>query len=132
AMGHADSRHWTDRALVFIGTVDVQTQASLGFMLTVYHLWTGDLERARVVLQLMRAAVASPQTSDLLRTTILTTEAMGYWFFAENDACIAVVEQTEALMHASDIYLWKHALLNHGLAAAISAGNVMEAESFRA
>ncbi|NBF18121.1 transcriptional regulator, partial [Pseudomonas sp. Fl4BN2] len=30
AMGHADSRHWTDRALVFIGTVDVQTQASLG------------------------------------------------------------------------------------------------------
>jgi len=132
AMGHADSRHWTDRALVFIGTVDVQTQASLGFMLTVYHLWTGDLERARVVLQLMRAAVASPQTSDLLRTTILTTEAMGYWFFAENDACIAVVEQTEALMHASDIYLWKHALLNHGLAAAISAGNVMVAESFRA
>ncbi|WP_163284358.1 hypothetical protein, partial [Enterobacter hormaechei] len=68
----------------------------------------------------------------LLRTTILTTEAMGYWFFAENDACIAVVEQTEALMHASDIYLWKHALLNHGLAAATSAGNVMEAESFRA
>ncbi|WP_216072492.1 hypothetical protein, partial [Acinetobacter nosocomialis] len=50
AMGHADSRHWTDRALVFIGTVDVQTQASLGFMLTVYHLWTGDLERVRVVL----------------------------------------------------------------------------------
>lgn len=132
AMGHPDSTSWTDRALVFIGTVDVQTQASLGFMLTVYHLWTGDLERARVVLQLMRAAVTSPQTSDLLRTTILTTEAMGYWFFADNDACIAVVEQTEALMHASDIYLWKHALLNHGLAAAISAGNVAVAESFRA
>lgn len=132
AMDHPDRTVWTDRALAFIGTVDVQTQASLGFMLTVYHLWTGDLERARVVLQLMRAAVVAPETSDLLRTTILTTEAMGYWFFGDNDDCIAVVEQTEALMHASGIYLWKHALLNHGLAAAISAGDYSVAESFRA
>jgi len=132
AMEHPDREVWTDRALAFIGAVDVQTQASLGFMLTVYHLWTGDLERARVVLQLMRAAIAAPETSDLLRTTILTTEAMGYWFFGDNDDCMAIVEQTEALMHASGIYLWKHALLDHGLAAAISDGKFAVAHAFRA
>lgn len=132
AMEHPDRDTWTDRAHAFIGAVDLQTQASLGFMLTVYHLWTGDLERARVVLQLMRAALAAPETSDLLRTTILTTEAMGYWFFGDNDDCMALVDQTEALMHTSGVYLWKHALLNHGLAAAISDGKAAAAEAFRA
>ncbi|MCO5398230.1 BTAD domain-containing putative transcriptional regulator [Ralstonia soli] len=132
AMEHPDRAAWTDRAHAFIGAVDVQTQASLGFMLTVYHLWTGDLERARVVLQLMRAALAAPETGDLLRTTILTTEAMGYWFFGDNDECIALVDQTEALMHTSGIHLWKHALLDHGLAAAISDGKWAAAEAFRA
>lgn len=115
---------WAERALALSGkSRDVNLRLQTGYYLAVYQMWMGDLAGADITIRGLHELARSKDASPLIRLTTKTTEAMHDMLTASLDDCLRKVTEGLELAEATGVHLWDRHLMEHGAAAAISAGD---------
>jgi DNA-binding SARP family transcriptional activator len=125
---HPDIRFWEKKTLDFFRTnppSELRTKA--GVYLAVYYLWMGEIANATIVLDKLRKSLIS-SASDLMRLTVMTTEALYDYFQSDCEACIKKTFETIRLGEESRVRVWENHVVGHGLVAALSNGDLKTAE----
>ena len=115
---------WAQRALALSGkSRDVNLRLQTAYYLAVYQMWIGDLAGADITIRGLRELARSKDASPLIRLTTKTTEAMYDMLTASLDDCLHKVTEGLELAEATGVHLWDRHLMEHGAAAAMSAGD---------
>ncbi|MCK9420810.1 MAG: hypothetical protein M0R70_15750 [Nitrospirae bacterium] len=125
---HPDIGFWEKKTLDFFRTnppSELRTKA--GVYLAVYYLWMGEIANATIVLDKLRKSLTS-SASDLMRLTVMTTEALYDYFQPDCEACIKKTFETIRLGEESGVRVWENHVVGHGLVAALSNGDLKTAE----
>lgn len=77
---HPEIGDWAERAFALAREIrDVNRRMLIGFMLATYHLWLGNLAKAALVVESLRALARAPGASPLVRLTWSLVEAYQSW-----------------------------------------------------
>jgi DNA-binding SARP family transcriptional activator len=129
--GQPETAAWAERARLLSRNIrDVDRRMLIGFMLTTYHCWMGDLARAGLVLETLRELARSPAASALVRVTGHLAEAYHGWQAGTPGETLRAVAAGLETAEATGVHLWDSELYAQGACAALTAGDGPAAEGF--
>ncbi|RMG05431.1 MAG: hypothetical protein D6726_01345 [Nitrospirae bacterium] len=129
--GHSDIGHWEYLTETLgLGNTDINTRIRAAFILTLYRLWMGDSLRSAVVMDTLHSLVKLKTASPHFQLLALTTEAMYYWLTSSPELAMEMVQEGLSLVEETGVKTGLDMLLEHGAAAALSAGNIKKADEF--
>jgi len=128
---HPDLPSWAERAkrLVLASehpTLRIQT----AYAAIVYHLWMGEPESARLILEEMQRWSGQQPATPLMALTTLTATAMYQWLAGRFDEALDAVSAGLALAEETGVIVLSHMLAGHGAAAAMCRGDLTTARRF--
>jgi DNA-binding SARP family transcriptional activator len=94
--------------------------------------YTGQFERVRELVDVMRRTCRSPDVTPLALTVLKDVESMYYMLTADHDRCLEAVYDGVDIGEGSGVNLWRYHLLSNGAAAALGAGDLDSAEDLLA
>lgn len=110
---------------------DPRLQVKVGNHLLLYYTWwIGDLAKAELLVETLRAQVERPDVAPLLQITWYTMAAAYYWMSAANADCIACVERGLERARTSGVHTWDMLLCSQGVFASLSGDDTGSAERY--
>ncbi|MDX1430887.1 MAG: BTAD domain-containing putative transcriptional regulator [Gammaproteobacteria bacterium] len=128
-----DLKLWAERAFHGARSLsDINARMSGELMIAITLNYTGQFERARALMDEMRVICDSPDVTPLALTVLKDVESMYYMLTADHGQCLDAAHQGIAVCNSSGVHLWHYHLLSLGVAAALSAGDVEQAQTLLA
>ncbi len=122
---HVDIRRWAERALAVVRTsADANRRMFTGFMLTMYHLWMGEVGKAVMVTETLRRSRRPSEIQPLASLAQRVAEAYCHWCVAEPEACAKTVAAGLATARSSGVRTLDVALLGQGVCGALTGGDL--------
>lgn len=110
---------------------DPRLQVKVGNHLLIYYTWwIGDLAKAELLVETLRAQVERPGVAPLLQITWYTMAAAYYWMSAANTDCIACVDRGLELGRTSGVHTWDMLLCSQAVFASLSDDETKLAERY--
>jgi ATP/maltotriose-dependent transcriptional regulator MalT/DNA-binding SARP family transcriptional activator len=109
---------------------DINLRMQTAYAAISFHLWMGEPQRARLILDEMQGWSQRQSATPLVVLTTLTAQAMYQWLTAQFDLALESVAAGMALGEDSGIRVWHSMLVGHGVAAALSKGDLPLARQF--
>ncbi|HUQ73835.1 MAG TPA: BTAD domain-containing putative transcriptional regulator [Burkholderiales bacterium] len=101
---------------------DARLQVKFGNHLLIYYTWwIGDLAKAELLVDTLRAQVQQPGVPPLVQITWYVMAAAYYWMSAANEECIACVDRGLDLGRSSGVHTWDMLLCSQGHFASLSS-----------
>ncbi|MCK9417905.1 MAG: hypothetical protein M0R70_00830 [Nitrospirae bacterium] len=127
---HHEIPLWETRAWnVLRAFPDENLRIKSGMYIVVYNLWVGEVDKARSALDILFETVKSEKVTDFMRLSVKTTEALYLFFTGACETCVKTVRETIALAGKTGIHVWDVHVTEHGIAAALSMGDLGLAET---
>jgi DNA-binding SARP family transcriptional activator len=104
--------------------LDSDARLKTGVYLAVFNLWCGEIPRARLIADRLDLISRTASVSDLTSFTIKTTQALVDFFTASFGACRQRVFEALQLAEETGIRALYLHVMGHGLAAALSDGDL--------
>lgn len=122
---HPQMARWEARAReIILQGSHPALQVKVGNSLLIYHTWwTGELDKAELLVRTLRAQVERPGMPPLLRITWDAMAAGFYWMSAANADCIACVEHGLETGRTNGVHTWDRLLCSQGVFGTLSAGD---------
>jgi ATP/maltotriose-dependent transcriptional regulator MalT/DNA-binding SARP family transcriptional activator len=123
--GHPQIGEWAARAW----DITVNEPGSVLSVRTAPHLiiyctwWTGDLAKAGLLLDTLRAHMQRREIPPLLRTAWRAMLSAYQWVTGATDDCIRTVEEGLAIGNETGVHLWDVLTLSQGVFASHSSGD---------
>jgi DNA-binding SARP family transcriptional activator len=128
---HPDIRHWVDKTYAFFDHIpDPNILVQTGLYLVDFFVWTGDLERANVIVEKLSKGASSKQYSPMALISTKLAEALNNWYRGHLDACRQSVSEGLKLAEAKGINVYNYFLYGHGAVSSMTGGDLAEAERF--
>ncbi|TFZ05794.1 hypothetical protein EZ313_03815 [Ramlibacter henchirensis] len=120
---HPDMPLWEQRVReVILRGGNPRLQVKIGNHLILYHTWwIGDLAKAELLVNTLRAQVTAPGVAPLVRITWDAMAAAYYWMSAENAECVACVDHGLQTAQSTGVHLWDMLLCSQGVFATLSS-----------
>lgn len=109
---------------------DVNLRLQTGVYLVVYYLWRGYFTKADEIITRFPELSCSPVVSDLTLITLKTTEVLFHFFTASCDTSIRMVWEALDMSEKTGVRVWDFHVTGHGIAAALSSGDMATANLF--
>lgn len=107
---------------------DTNQRIQTGIYLVVHYVWHGEFVAAKdIVLRLVELSKAE-NVSDFMRITIKNSEALFALFTGECDTAGVKVSEALEMSQSSGVFVWDNHVTIHGAAAALSAGDLVNAD----
>jgi len=120
---------WAPRAMTLAAqSKDVGHRVVTGGFLALRCTLNGSLEKAEVILEMLRDSARASQSSALATLTLLTTDSMFVWARGDNAACIELAREAHAVAARSGVFVWNDYIYGLGAGAAIGSENAEAAE----
>jgi DNA-binding SARP family transcriptional activator len=130
---HPDMRSWAERAIECVGELrDTNARLSAQLLMAITLNYTGQFERVRELIDVMRRTCRSPDVTPLALTVLKDVESMYFMLTADHDRCLEAVYDGVDIGEGSGVNLWRYHLLSNGAAAALGAGDLVSAEELLA
>ncbi|NVN89752.1 MAG: hypothetical protein HXX11_04045 [Desulfuromonadales bacterium] len=110
------------------GALDFTVRLETGLYLVVFNLWFGEIVKARFIVDMLGDISCGAVVSDLTIITLKTTQALVDFFTASFVSCREAVFEAVKLSEETGISIWTCHVLGHGLAAALSDGDLAMAD----
>jgi LuxR family maltose regulon positive regulatory protein len=127
---HADVCLWEKKSLGILSTdCHLYLRCKAGAYLISNYLRTGDFAKASSALEVFRKAVKSETTPDLVKVTFKSVETL---YTLVTDSCENyrdLVFETIKLGDKTGIRVWETLVIGHGIAAALSNGDLSTADA---
>ncbi len=122
---HPQMARWEARAReIMLQGSHPALQVKIGNSLIIYYTWwTGELEKAELLVRTLRSQVEQPGMPPLLRITWDAMAAGFYWMSAANAHCIACVEHGLETGRVNGVHTWDRLLCAQGVFGTLSAGD---------
>lgn len=125
-----DLRLWAERAFHSSRRLnDLNARMSAQLMIAITLNYTGQFERSRALMDDMRGICDSPDVTPLALTVLRDVESMYYMLTADHQRCLEAAHEGIAICKSTGVQLWRYHLLSLGAAAALSAGDLEEAQT---
>jgi LuxR family transcriptional regulator, maltose regulon positive regulatory protein len=120
---HPDMPHWEQRArAIILHGGNPRLQVKVGNHLLIYYTWwIGDLAKAELLVDTLRAQVAGAGVAPLLRITWDTMAAAYSWMSAENAECVACVDRALQTAQSTGVHTWDMLLCSQAVFATLSS-----------
>lgn len=106
---------------------DLGTRVLVGHNLVLYYAWyTGELSRAKMVVDTLRPLVERAGTNPLNRTGFAATAGAYLWMSGQVEECVREVGRGLATADSSGVHVWDAMLCTQGLFALIPYGRQRE------
>ena len=131
--GHPEVDRWVERAMELHVHIRNPGLRILPFLYAAAHYtWRGDRVRTGIVLDRIRAGLASPGIPPVVTLTGMVYEALDACCSGvEPDRALAIVRDALALAEQSGVRLWDHMLHAIGVYGSMSSGDVKGAAAHR-
>ncbi len=129
---HPDLAPWAERvARIVRESNDLGLRIKVApHLLQYYTWWSGELPKAELFLDTLRAVAAAPGVPPLVQITWQAMSSAYHWVIAENDACVQAVNRGLETADASGVHVWDFLLCSQGIFAAIFGDKPAPAESY--
>lgn len=130
---HPDMKFWEKKALSFLQSdseLDVGAKVHLTSILAYNRINSGDLRDAQVLLDTYGGRAEAHGIPPGLSTLLADIKALCYWTSGEFEACQRVVARGLKLASDTGVYLFAPLLCWQGASAALSVGDMNQAEAF--
>jgi DNA-binding SARP family transcriptional activator len=128
---HPNLAAWEARVMSLVfSDIPVALRTMLGNHAVLYHLWMGDIAKAGVVIETLRAVAHSTSTDPLTRIHWYGMASMHAWFVAEHEQCLAFVAEGLQLAETSGVHLLDIYLLAQGVYSSVAANQRAAAEEY--
>ncbi len=122
---------WAERAKrLGLVSEDANLRMQTAYAAISYHLWMGEPESARLILEEMQSWSSQQGATPLMVLTTLTATAMHQWLTGRFDEALDSVSAGLALADESGVIVWSYMLACHGAAAAMCNGDLLTARRF--
>ncbi|MFL6694034.1 MAG: BTAD domain-containing putative transcriptional regulator, partial [Ramlibacter sp.] len=124
---HPDMAHWEQRVrAVILHGGNPRLQVKVGNHLLIYYTWwIGDLAKAELLVNTLRAQIADPGVAPLLRITWDTMAAAYFWMSAKNGDCVACVDHGLQTAQSTGVHTWDMLLCSQGVFASLSSDDAV-------
>lgn len=123
---------WEERARnIAMSGSDIHLRVMIGNHLLLYYIWwTGDLAKATLLANTLRAAMGTAGVAALTRIAWYAIEAAYCWMTARNDRCVKAVNDGIILAQKTGIRMWDFMLCAQGVYGTLTQGDLTSAEGF--
>lgn len=126
---HPELHLYLERAIRLLHhSEDNNIKIMVGFHMALHYLWVGDYKKSRPVIDMMREAARHRDASPLMKTTLMSTEAMYHWLNFSYEPCMSAVTEGLKISKDTGVHVWELHLLLHGTNALLGAGDISAAE----
>lgn len=129
---HSQMGKWKEKALALFRhrqDLDINTRLMIGAHLSVHYFYTGDMAGAALVIDLLARLSASEGVSEMVGICVKTTDAFYYLFAGSYQECLRNVYEGMRRADETGVHVWDWHIIGHGVAAALSAGDLETADS---
>jgi DNA-binding SARP family transcriptional activator len=125
-----DTTAWADRMFALLQTdINVNLRLQAAVDLFIYYMWRGLFTKAAMVMQLLNNAVKATEATPLEQIMVKVTDAIYCWLITDKaQVSLEIVHDGLALGEKTGVHIWDFHLLEHGLAAALTMGDLPKAE----
>ena len=118
---HPDLASWAERvARILRESGDLGLRIKVApHLLQYYAWWSGELPKAELFLNTLRAIAAAPGGPPLVQITWQAMSSAYHWVIAENDACLEAVNRGLEAADASGVHVWDFLLCSQGIFATL-------------
>lgn len=126
-----DDPVWAKRAMALAAASDdIAHRVTTGGFLALRSVLHEDLDRATIILEMLRDSAKAAQYSTLSTLPLLLSDAISAWGRGDNAVAIVVVREALALAHRSGVFAWNDHLCAIGLSSAFTAEDFDSAHEF--
>jgi len=127
--GHREIAYWENLTRQLgLESRDIDTRLRSAFALSLLSIWRGDFTKVGMLIDMMRGMTDSVVVSPHLHLLSLTTEAFYYWLNSSPEKTLEKVGEGLALVESTGVRTGIEMLLEHGVAGALSAGDIRQAD----
>lgn len=131
APGHPNIRFWVDKTYAILNEVsDPAVLAQIGLCLADYFIWTGDLEKANVIVERLSKTARRCKNSPMALISIRLSEALNGWFHGNLPACIEAVSEGLDTAEKRGVNVFNYFLYGHGAVSSFTCGDLRKAEDY--
>jgi hypothetical protein len=124
---------WAERAMVLAkGSNDFTHRVVTGGLLALRSVLCESIDRAEVMLDLLRASARAPEATDLSVLTLLHGRAMTAWAAGEVGLTVELVREGLDVAARTGVFVWNDYFLALGMAVTLGAEELDLAQEFLA
>ncbi len=126
--GHPEIEGWAEQVLRASETAEeINLRMMSRLDVAFYYLFTGRLSQAARVIDSMHQLASSPRASPASLTMLKSVEAMYFMLSGERKPCLTAVSEGLKIARDTGVHIWSHQLMSHGVAGALSNGDLTAA-----
>ena len=128
---HPDYETWAERALSLTKDIaDINIRIHTLAPLAGYRLFSGELSKAKLIIDLFRGIIQSSSVTQLALIWLKDEDAVYYRLTANFEECHKSATEGLKLASESGIHFMDHFLLGNGAAGALSTGEMATAKKY--
>lgn len=128
---HPDMGLWAEKTLSLLNEIpDPDASAQAGLCLVDYFVWTGDLEKANMIVERLTNMAERQDHSPFARITVKLSEALNYLYRGRLEECVGTVSEGLRISETKGMNVFDYFLYGHGAVCSLTSGDLNGAERF--
>lgn len=128
---HLEINVWVNKTCDLIKVIPNQEVLAVIILYLIdYFLWTGEMEKADLLVNLASKKLRNKCNSPMALISIKLTEALNAWYHGRSQICIAAVSDGLKIAGAKGVNVFNYFLFEEGAISALTSGDIKKAEEY--
>ncbi len=128
---HPDMGRWAEKTYTFFNEIpEPNIKARFGLCLVDYLIWTGDLQRANLIIEELSKEFRHNEYTPLSLLSIKLSESLNNWFLGRFKECITSVTEGLETSENTGIKIFDYFFYGHGAVSSLTSGDLDQASKY--
>ena len=128
---HPDVISWADKTYNIIEEIsDPDIIAPISLYLVDYFLWTGNMERADLIVEKTIKSIDHKCDSPMTIIAVKLTGALNHWYHGRLQSSLTAVSDGLKIAETKGVNVFNYFLFGHGAIASLTGGDLKNAEKY--
>ncbi len=128
---NSEMGYWAEKTYTFFKeTPEPNIKARFGLCLVDYFIWTGDLQKATLIMEELSQEFRHNEYTPLSLLSIKLSESLNNWFLGKFKECITTVTEGLETSENTGIKIFDYFFYGHGAVSSLTSGDLNEASGY--
>lgn len=128
---HPGINVWVNKTCDLIRVIPNQEMLAVIILYLIdYFLWTGEMEKADLLVDMASKKLRDKCNSPMALISIKLTEALNAWYHGRSQLCDEAVSDGLKIAGAKGVNVFNYFLFGHGAVSALTSGDLKKAEEY--